>query len=113
MLEYAMLDKLVLEVYSRLCMMDEQFEYEIPVPGREALLGIVGGGKQREFRLIPIRLGKDGSREELPAKSFTHRIEGTIEIAGHKQPNIRVLSVDKPAVELWHWLRSDPWSTHS
>ena len=110
MLDDHTLEQLIPEIYSRLTMMAEEFEYEIEVPGKNALLGIVGGGKESEFRLVPIVL-EGTSRRELPAKTFTHRNEGTIELAGQVHPHTKVVSVDQPEVEMYEWLRSDPWAS--
>jgi hypothetical protein len=112
MLDDQSLGKLVSEIYSRLTVMEEEFDYEIEVPGRNALLGVVGGGKQSDFRLVPI-LQEGNSRKELPGKTFTHRNDGTIEVAGQVHPHTKVLSVDQPEVEMYEWLRSDPWTVPS
>src|SRR5579883_353008 len=101
MLDEGTLEKLIPEIYSRLTMMKEEFEYEITVPGRSALLGIVGGWKQSQFRLTPIVL-EGRSRKELPPKIFTHRNEGVIEVAGHTYPHTKIVSVDQPEVELYN-----------
>jgi hypothetical protein len=62
--EEHVLEKLFPEVVARLCMMDEDFEYEVKVPRPEYFLSIAGGGKNPEFALTPVAVDADGSRHE-------------------------------------------------
>jgi hypothetical protein len=109
MLNETQMQALLPEIYTRLCLMDEEWEYEIAVPDRRDLLGLAGGAKESEFLATPIILSPDGSRTVLPPRRFIHRVQGTINVAGRPYPNIRVISADEPQIELWDWLISDPW----
>jgi hypothetical protein len=112
MLDDETLEKLIPEIISRLSMMDEEFDYEIEIPSRNALLGIVGDGKRSRFRLVPI-LQEGNVRRKLPEKIFTLRNEGTMEVAGQVYPHTKIVTVDHSEIELYEWLRSDPWAVPS
>jgi hypothetical protein len=56
MLEDAAIDKLISEIYCRLCLMPEEWEYEFDGPHKATLLQVSGGAKSSQFTLMPIVL---------------------------------------------------------
>ena len=108
MLDEDNLSTLLNENMSRLLMMDEDFEYEFDVPGREARLGIVGGAKQSEFLITPIDTSNDQPVEK-PARTFLIRSGPPIEIAGKTSPNTVEISEHEPRIEMSYWLQAEPW----
>jgi hypothetical protein len=113
MIDEETMQKLVCEISSRLTMMEDEWDYEIAGPRPNTLLGISGGGNQSECEFMPIRIEPDGSRHELPARRFRHTVEGTFTFLGKEQPNFKIRAIDNPSLELYDWLRSDPWSAGS
>lgn len=85
MLNDEKMHRLPSEIFSRLTMIQEETDYENEVPGRNALLGIIGGCRQVESRLVRFLLEGSSCKERM-AKSFTHRNNGPIEAEGEILP---------------------------
>jgi hypothetical protein len=80
------LAQVVPEIYTRLTMMAEEWNYEIRVPGTRGFLMLTGGENLYEFTITPVRVSEDGHRAEGFPRTFPATGEG-----------------------LCDWLRSEPW----
>ncbi len=98
MFEEHVLEKLVPEMIGRLCMTEDELDYEIKVPRPEYYLSITGGAKSPEFTLTPVAVDEDDSRHAGDPLTF-------VMYAGSDAK-----CKSDPSLTLFGWLRSNPWA---